>query len=120
LVFQKILHRAVQKVDGAVGAMFVDFQGESVDSSSASLTRYDLGVFGAYQGIYLDRLRDLCRGNAYGRPIRFKIGCREAIFLNYVLTDEYYLVLILTPAANEGLAWRILEECRNEILEEMA
>ena len=118
--FQKILRRAVEQTEGAVGAMFVDFQGETVDSASSSLSRYDLGVFGAYQGIYLDRLRQLCRNTSYGRPIRFKIGCREAIFLNYVVTDEYYIVLILTPVANEGYAWRVLERCREEILEEMS
>ena len=114
-----MLQSAVQRIDGALGAMFVDFQGEAVNTSSTYLSRYDLEVIGAYQGIYLDRLRELCQGNSYGTPVRFKIGFREAVFLNVILTDEYYLVLILRPGANEGVAWRVLDECRNEILREI-
>lgn len=119
MVFQKILHRAVRSVDGAIGAMFVDSQGEAVETASWQLSRYDLAVIGAYQGIYLDRLRQLCRGSGFASPARFKIGFEKAMFLTWAMTDEYFLVLILRPDANEGIAWRQLDLARQEILKEI-
>lgn len=119
MVFQKILHRAVRAVDGAIGAMFVDSQGEAVETASWQVSRYDLAIIGAYQGIYLERLRQLCRAGDFGSPSRFKIGFEKSTFLTWALTDEYFLVLILLLRANEGVAWRQLDLARSEILKEI-
>jgi len=35
------------------------------------------------------------------------------------LKDGYYLVLVVDDTANEGVAWRALERCRERIVEEL-
>jgi len=40
-------------------------------------------------------------------------------FLNTVLKDGYYLVLVLEKGTKEAQAWQHLENCRERILVEM-
>jgi hypothetical protein len=107
---------------GALGAIFADFEGEAVEVVTErpfEAGDYDLRVVGAYQCIVMMRLRDLCAKSGIGEPVRFAIDFTTMHVLSCVLKDSYYLVLILDPSANEGVAWRHLMECRNELLREM-
>lgn len=117
--FHKILEEMVAKVDGSVAALFLDYDGEAVDLAGRNLPKYDLQVIGAYQGIFLDRVRKICAVVSHGEPLRFKIDMESSSFLNAVLKDGYCLVLVLKKGTREAQAWRHLENCRRRILIEM-
>lgn len=117
--FQNILEEMVTKVDGSVAALFIDYDGEAVDVAGRELSRHDLQVIGAYQGIFLDRVRKICAVVAHGDPVRFKIDMEGSSFLNTVLRDGYCLVLVLKKGSREAPAWQHLENCRERILVEM-
>ena len=80
---------------------------------------HDIKVMGAYQGIFLMQLRELCDRVDAGRPLRFKVEFSGASVLSWDLTDGYYLVLLVDSTANEGIAWHELERCREKLLAEM-
>ena len=118
--FVSILRNLLDTTHGAIAAMFLDYEGETV----ALLTEHDLAeddlrIAGAYQGIFLNRLRRLCGTIAVGRPMRFKLEFEKMKVLLSDLEDGYYVVLLMADKANEGLAWHRLEHCREALLKEM-
>jgi predicted regulator of Ras-like GTPase activity (Roadblock/LC7/MglB family) len=120
LPFRRILHELVHSTAGAVGAIFLDSEGETVQLVSAdSLAPDDLRFVGAWQGIFLAHLRNVCNELEAGPPRRFKIEFARAAVLSCDLKDGYYVVLLIKPATNEGLAWHRLHECRDALLAEM-
>ena len=122
MAFQRILREMILSTDGALGAIFADFEGEAVEVVTErpfDAGDHDLRVVGAYQGIAMARLKELCDKSGIGRPVRFGIDFTTVHVLSCDLKDGYYVVLILDPTANEGLAWRRLLACREELIAEM-
>ena len=103
-----------------MGAMFLDYEGEAVSIVSPLFSRYDMQVIGAYEGIFLDRLRPICSNLALGAPERFAITCADAVLLNWVLKDGYYLVLVLSRGAPQARAWHRLTACRELLMKELS
>lgn len=119
-MFRLILDQLLATTGGALAAMFLDFEGEMVELvCDRDLSDHDLRIIGAYQGIYLTRLRELCQALDCGKPERFKIEFATTTMLSYDLKDGYYVVLLVAPGANEGIAWQGLRRCREKLLEEM-
>ena len=119
-MFRMILDQLLATTGGAMAAIFLDWEGETVELvCDRDLNDHDLRIVGAYQGIYLTRLRELCQRIGAGEPLRFKIEFDEAKLLSYDCKDGYYVVLLVEASANEGLAWRQLEGCRERLLAEM-
>ena len=118
--FRGILHELVHSTDGAVGAIFLDQEGETVELVSADgLAPDDLRVIGAYQGIFLSQLKRLCTAIDAGAPRRFKVEYEKMNVLSCDLKDGYYVSLLVKPQTNEGLAWHRLSVCRESLLAEM-
>lgn len=120
MAFRGILQELVSSVDSSIAALFLDFEGETVEMLSAhDLSPHDLKIVGAYQGIFLSQLRALCARLDAGEPHRFKIEFAQTKILSVDLTDGYYVVLLAEQAANEGLAWHRLDHCRERLLAEL-
>jgi predicted regulator of Ras-like GTPase activity (Roadblock/LC7/MglB family) len=118
--FRLILHELLATTSGAVAAIFLDFEGETVDLvCDRDLSDHDLRIVGAYQGIFLGKLRDLCEKTRIGAPRRFKIEFQSTTILACDLKEGYYLVLLLDHRGNEGLAWEKLAATQQRILAEM-
>jgi predicted regulator of Ras-like GTPase activity (Roadblock/LC7/MglB family) len=118
--FRRILYDLLVSTEGSVGAIFLDQEGETVELLSAEdLAPDDLRFVGAWQGIFLTHLRNVCSEVGAGKPRRFKIEFARATVLSCDLKDGYYVVLLVDPTANEGVAWHRLGQCRERILAEM-
>lgn len=119
-MFRLILNQLLTTTAGAQAALFLDWEGETVElACDHDLSDHELRIIGAYQGIFLDRLRNLCAKVEAGAPKRFKIELATRLVLIYDVKDGYYVVLLADHACNEGLAWRALERCRERLLAEM-
>lgn len=119
-MFRLILHEMLATTHGALAALFLDYEGETVELvCEHDLNDHDLRILGAYQGIFLTRLRTLCSHAGAGDPQRFKIEFPAVSVLSFDVKDGYYVVLLIDSSANEGLAWRKLEKCREKLLVEM-
>ena len=117
--FESILQKLVNQADGAVGAMLLDWEGESVEVVGVDIPEDELRLVGAYQAVFLDRLNKVCSETSVGQPEKFEVSLEESIFLNWVLHDGYYVVLVLRPDVPRGVAWYQLGRCRLRLLEEM-
>ncbi len=119
-MFRLILDELLVTTHGALAALFLDFEGETVELvCDRDLSDHNLRILGAYQGIFLDRLRALCANAGAGVPRRFKIQFAEKSVLSYDVKDGYYVVLLVDSGFNEGMAWRRLERCREKLIAEM-
>jgi hypothetical protein len=121
-VFIPILRKLIDDTPGAIGALFLDWEGETVEMLSDrpfDADDHDLKVIGAYQGIFLTQLRELCVRAAAGTPHRFKIEFDRTMVLSCDLRDGYYIVLVVDGTTNEGIAWRHLEHCREKLITEL-
>jgi hypothetical protein len=119
-VFRLILNEMLATTRGSLAAIFLDWEGETVELvCDRDLNDHDLRILGAYQGIFLDKLRTLCSNADAGPPQRFKIEFADTRVLSFDVKDGYYIVLLVDASANEGLAWRKLERCREQLLAEM-
>jgi predicted regulator of Ras-like GTPase activity (Roadblock/LC7/MglB family) len=120
LPFQRILRELLIATDGSLGAMFLDYEGETVACyTEHDLEEHDLKIIGAYQGIFLTQLGRLCADMAVGQPQRFKIEFTGSKLLSCSLKDGYYVVLICEPESNEGVAWHRLDIAAQHLLGEM-
>lgn len=117
--FQTILSELVDGLEGALGAMFLDWEGEAVEIIGRDSSRYDLQLVGAYQGIFLDRLRRISQNCRLGVPQSFRVRLERSVFLNSVVNHDYYLVLVIRPDTLEPMAWERLRKARERLLEEI-
>jgi hypothetical protein len=119
-MFRQILDELLVTTRGALAALFLDYEGETVALvCDRDLSDHDLRILGAYQGIFLDRLRTLCTNAGAGEPRRFKIQFEAMSVMGYDVKDGYYVVLLVDGSVAEGVAWRRLESCRARLLQEM-
>ena len=119
-MFRLILDELLVTTHGALAALFLDYEGETVALvCDRDLSDHNLRILGAYQGIFLDQLRTLCGNADAGEPRRFKLQFREMAVLSYDVRDGYYVVLLADATFNEGVAWRRLERCRERLMGEM-
>ncbi len=119
-MFRLILDELLVRTHGALAALFCDFEGETVAlTCDRDLSDHALRVVGAYQVVFLERLRAMCDRVGDGSPQKFKIEFDAMSVLCCDVKDGYYVVLLADGTLNEGLAWRRLEKCRERLLDEM-
>jgi hypothetical protein len=119
-VFRLILDELLVTTHGALAAIFLDWEGETVElACDRDLSDHALRILGAYQGIFLTRLRELCANAGAGEPRRFKVEFEAMTVMSYDVKEGYYVVLLVDASLNEGVAWRRLERCRERLIAEM-
>jgi predicted regulator of Ras-like GTPase activity (Roadblock/LC7/MglB family) len=122
VAFQKILREMLQGVPGAIGAVFLDREGEAVDLFAEDV--FEIGseglrALGAYSGIFLSNVRRACKQIDGGEPMRLTIDFDNAKVLSCDLKEGYYLVLVIANDANEGVAAERLRRCRDRLIAEI-
>ena len=93
-MFQYVLANLIANNDQALGALFLDDNGETVDLACAGYSPYQMRVTGAYLGIYLRQLEKVLVNNDLGRTALIHIE-KDAVHIYAMpLPDGYYLVLV--------------------------
>ncbi len=96
--FSKRLGQLLEDVPGAVGAIIIDWEGESV----GQVTRADedeIKVLGAHSGIILGMVRDVLSRTAGGDLEEVIIRAEHDKIMMLPLTEDYLLILQLQPSA---------------------
>ncbi|HEY8713626.1 MAG TPA: hypothetical protein VIM68_12200 [Thermoanaerobaculia bacterium] len=119
-MYRGILDELLATTSGAFAAIFLDWEGETVQLvCDRDISDHDLRIIGAYQGIFMSRLRDLCTKTDIGPPQRFKIEFQSLMMLICDVRDGYSIVLLLDSRANEGFAWHQMDVGRRKLMAEM-
>jgi predicted regulator of Ras-like GTPase activity (Roadblock/LC7/MglB family) len=101
----------------AVGVLFLDDTGETVDLACADYTPYQMRILGAYMGICLRQVGRLLRSMPWGEPQLVHVE-KEGLHLYAMrLPDEYYLVLVQRRPALVGRARITLADAAAQLRE---
>ena len=101
--FSVMLEDLVHRVDGAIGAAFVDSYGEAVQSHVANGGDVEyVQLMGAYQGIAFQTSRMICSQLEAGGIDYFFTSYENVSFLIKALDHDYFVMLVLAPGANVG------------------
>jgi len=113
--YQYILANLLAKAEGAVGVLFLDDSGETIDLACSEFTPYQMRVLGAYLGIYMRQLRKVTEGNSLGAPEMIHIE-KEALHIYAApLPEGYYLVLVQRQPALVAKAQHALKAAAMEL-----
>ena len=111
--FQYLLTNLLVDVPGALGAVFMDPDGESIELVSRRATPYGLKIEGAYHGIFLRRAARLAHVAGSGEIHQVAVAGRDMKVVSQQLRGGYYVVLALDPDAPTSIAMRVLERSRD-------
>lgn len=112
--FNYLLTNLLVDVPEAVGAIFVDPEGEAVDWVTRHNDPYDLKIEGAYHSIFKRRL-ELIEGDVK----HYTIQCDRLTSLTHALPDGYYLVLVLDRQGITGRAMHHLKRTAQAVAREL-
>lgn len=110
-----ILANLLADNDRAVGALFLDESGETVDLACADFTPYQVRVVGAYLGIYLRQLEGVSERTMIGEPRSIHIEKDEIHIFARALSEGYYVALLQRRPGLVGQAERSLARAAEEL-----
>lgn len=108
--FQYILANLLAENKEAIGVLFLDGTGETVDVSCVDFTPYDMKVIGAYFGIYLKNINRFLGEWNLGRTEALHIEKDKLHLFAQPLPDEYFLVLVMKRPALTARARRTMNK----------
>ena len=118
-MFQYVLANLLANNDEALGALFLDDNGETVDLACAGYTPYQMRVVGAYFGIYLRQIEKVLLGTEVGQPRLIHIEKKVVHIYAMPLPDGYYLVLVQRHPALVARARATMVEAAAQLTREL-
>jgi len=106
--FADILKSMVERVPGALGAIFADWDGEMVDQF-AHIPPLDIQLVGAHWGVVWSQATQRLGAHALGAVEELLIEGERAIVLVRLVSEGYFVVLATKRDAHLATARRELE-----------
>jgi len=117
--YQYILANLLARNDGAVGVLFVDDSGETVDLACADFSPYQMRVVAAYVGIYLRQVQEFFGEMENGEPRWLHIEKDELHIYVSPLPDGYFLALVQRAPALAARARASLADACEQLTREL-
>ncbi len=117
--FNYLLTNLLVDVPAAVGAIFVDPEGEAVDWVTRHSDPFDLKVEGAYHSIFMRQLATLTENVEVGPIDSYILEGSELTTLTHALPDGYYVVLVVDRSGSYGQALHRLRHTAEVIAREI-
>jgi hypothetical protein len=102
--FNYLLTNLLVDVPSAVGAIFLDVEGEAVEWVTRHGDPYDLKVEGAYHCIFRRALDEISPDSGIGRINAYVMEGEQLTALTQTLPDGYYVVLVLDGSGSRSQA----------------
>lgn len=118
-MFQYVLANLLANNDGALGALFLDDNGETVDLACSGYTPDEMRIVGAYLGIYLRQLNKVLTANDLGEPSLIHIEKNAIHIYTMALPDGYYLVLVQSRPALVARARLSMTDAAGQLTREL-
>jgi hypothetical protein len=120
MVFQYVLANLLANNDHALGALFLDGSGETVDlACGTDFSPYEMRVIGAYLGIYLRQLERVLANNDLGEPRMIHIEKKSLHIYVVPLPDGYHLALVQRHPALVARARESLNDAVEQLKREL-
>ena len=117
--FQYVLANLLAEHPDALGVIFLDDAGETIDLASVEYAPFDLQIIGAYLGIYLRQLSGITQPASLGSPEFMHFELEKAHLYVMTLPDGYYLAMLQKTPALLSVARRTLARAAEELRREV-
>jgi len=117
--FNYLLTNLLVDVPEAVGAIFLDDDGETVDFVTRHGEPFDLKVEGAIQGIFTRQLGMTFSEAGIGSLEHFMVEGAELATLTHILPDGYYVVLVARKPVARARAQHHLKQTATMLAREL-
>ena len=117
--YEYILANLLAENEKAVGVLFLDDAGETVDLSCVELSPNEMRLLGAYVGIYLRQLQRFLEADEFGEVRYLHIENHGLHIYALPLSDGYFIVLAQRTPSITGTAVRSLERAGVQLMREL-
>lgn len=117
--FNYLLTNLLVDVPAAVGAIFVDPEGEAVEWVTRHDDPYDLKVEGAYHGIFMRQLETALSRTRLGALGAYTLGGARLVSLTQPLPDGYYVTLVIDRSGSQAHAMEQLRRTAQVLAREI-
>ncbi len=116
--FTGILQRVVEKVPGAIGAIFAAWDGEAVDSF-APRGKEDMLFLGAHYGVILNHVQSALHLSHFGEAEEIIVHHAKIDLVVRAVDQSYYVVLAIHTGAHLATALREMLTAASALRAEM-
>ncbi|MCD6496901.1 MAG: hypothetical protein J7M25_01170 [Deltaproteobacteria bacterium] len=116
--FAEMLAALVGGVPGAVGAVFIDWEGEAVDQFG-HIPEMDIKLIGAHWGVVLNLIKNMLSPQLLGNAHQIILSSDKADIIVQVVDKDYCIVLAMKESSHLGMALHQLERTSVEICTHM-
>ena len=120
MVFSYLLTNLLVDVPQAVGAIFVDPEGEAVEWVTRHGDPFGLKVEGAYHSIFMRQLESVIASAEAGSISNVVFKGSRLTTLTQALPDGYYVVLVVDRSASRARALDRLRRAAQVFAEQLA
>jgi hypothetical protein len=111
--FARILQNLIDATPGALGAVFVDGEGESVDYAG-SLDAFDVKVAGAQLQLEFRKAREGLPAS-FGELRQITLRARHRSYVVHQLTEGYMVVMVMGRCAGFGVSTRAIAQAEFDL-----
>ena len=117
--FNILLTNLLVDIPEAIGVIFLDEEGETVDFVTRHGEPFDLKVEGAYQGLFTRQLDSTFSTAGIGSLECFVVEGTELATLTNILPDGYYVVLVVRKPVARARAQHHLHQTAKMLAREL-
>jgi len=118
--FHYLLTNLLVEVPGAVGAIFLDEDGEAVEwVTGRDRDPYDLKVEGAFHAIMQRQVGRVSEATGGGQVELYMVEGSETVTLTQLLPGGYYVVLVMRRTGSPAVAGHHLRRAARTIAREL-
>lgn len=120
MAFRSLLGKLLADVPQALGAIFVDPEGEAVDWVARAGDPYGLKIEGAYHSIFMRHLHSVAATSGSGGIASVVVAGSRLVTLTQALPDGYHVVLVVDREASQAQALNCLRSSARAFAEQLA
>ncbi len=119
--FQQVLQHTVEHVEGGIACILMGRDGLAIDAyhNPHHEVSFDSAHFGIEYTALFHQMMTVARQANFGDPFEFLIRSEHLIAIFRFLTEDYFILLTLSPEGNTGKGRYLLRVASHHLRSEM-
>jgi predicted regulator of Ras-like GTPase activity (Roadblock/LC7/MglB family) len=109
----------LKRLDNGMACMLMGFDGINVVAEQSPDSNLDLDLMGAELSAIVNQVRQAAFVSQFGQSREFVLRSETTTILLKVLTDDYFIVLVMKPDAHVGKGRFLLRMAEKEIVSQL-
>ncbi len=119
MIFEKRFQELMDRLDNSLACMLMGFDGINVVSVLHPDSDLDLELMGAEISVMVSQLRQASFTSQFGKARELVLNSTQTKVLLQVLTEDYFIVLVMRPEAHIGKGRFLLSLLESDLVQEL-